>query len=107
MTVQQLPTQFVQMTLKPCPWCGKTPALNMYMGDDSWKWDISCSNWNCAFKPTGRNVVIRKSQRFDLQKILPKLELLCSYWNSGCVLPAYEKLNIPLDEWYKWKAKHA
>ena len=76
------------------------------MGDKSWQWTISCENTECSFRPKGRHVVIRKSQRFDLNKVLTKLEILCSYWNAWGILPPYEKLQIPLAEWYKWKEKN-
>ena len=91
--------------LNPCPWCKKTPLLWMPLEGDSWQWTISCGNSECTFKPKGRHVVVRKSQRYSLQKIATKLEILCSYWNSHNFDRPYERLQIPLEEWQKWLSK--
>ncbi len=84
--------------LKPCPWCHKTPDISMPLEEESWVWLIYCSNWDCPFKPKGRHVTIRKSQKKSLEKIYGKLCMLAAYWNSIIVhSEPYEKLEIPLD----------
>ena len=74
--------------------------------DDSWKWEVYCGNCECAFKPRGRYVIVRKSQRYDLDKMLTKLELLASYWNGHTKYAPYEKIQVNLDEWEKWIKKN-
>ncbi len=98
-----------EITLNPCPWCGKTPYLSMFLESltgGTWVWKIYCINYDCAFKPEGRHVAIRKSQRFDLDKIKEKLDRLCAFWNVCDKYKPYEKLEIPLDEWFKFVEKH-
>jgi hypothetical protein len=74
----------------------------MPLEGDSWQWEIACNNSECTFKPRGRHVVVRKKQRFSLEKIATKLEILASYWNSNNFERPYERLQIPLENWKKW-----
>ena len=99
MTIEQLA---LFADLNPCPWCRKTPELSMPLEGISWIWTVGCGNHECPFKPHGRHVVIRKSQRFSLEKIAQKLELLTSYWNSCNFHRPYERLQIPLDKWHEF-----
>lgn len=99
-----------EIILKPCPWCFKTPeaylSLEMETGG-TWVWSIFCANYECAYKPTGRKIAIRKGQRYDLKAMERKLNMIVSMWNAHeSPHPPYEKVRVPLDEWEKWIKKH-
>ena len=99
----------VNVTLKPCPWCGKTPVLDMPIDEreyESWRWSIYCGNYDCPFAPRGRHVTIRKSQKLSLVKIQVKLERLALFWNSldSSGYEAYETLHVVLDKFYEYCA---
>ena len=97
-----------EIVLNPCPWCGKTPFVGLGLEGETggtWVWEICCGNNDCSFKPKGRHVSVRKSQRFDLKKMKGKLDLLCEYWNVCDKYKPYEKLKIPLVEWGKFMKK--
>ena len=67
-----------EITLNPCPWCAVTPLVLLSLEEETggtWTWEISCGNYKCPFKPKGRHVAVRKSQRFNLKKMKGKLAL--------------------------------
>lgn len=99
-----------EIVLKPCPWCFKTPNLLLPLEPKSggtWTWHIECHNPHCAFKPKGRHVAVRKSQRYDLVKMKEKINLLANLWNAlEYVYAPYEALQIPLEEWINFVKKN-
>lgn len=111
---------FFEVTLIPCPWCNRTPAMRLdlhskdaeILADDcggTWVWCIECCDTDCPFHPKGRTVSIRKSQRFSLDKIKKKLDLLCCYWNAcshSTTHKPYEKTRIPLEKWIEFINKN-
>lgn len=92
----------VEVTLKPCPWCKKTPEIRMpiyecYEGE-GWRWEVECRSGECWVHPKGKHVTVRKSQKTDYMKIVGKLKDLALYWNSGNDYKAYEKKRIDLSK---------
>ncbi len=97
-----------QVILNPCPWCAVTPLVCLSLEGKTggtWVWEVSCNNYKCSFKPEGRHVAVRKSQRFSLKKMKGKLDLLCAYWNVCNKYKPYEKIEVSLDDWRKFIKK--
>lgn len=92
-----------EVSLKPCPWCHKTPEIDMPLENTSWCWKVECRNLECVYQPTGRYITIRKDQRYDLKQILAKLLTICDLWNAGSWdMKPFEKLLIPLEDLHKF-----
>ena len=89
----------VESPLKPCPWCRKTPKMNMTLGcdskpDETWVWKIFC---DCNVR-VETSVSLRKTAKTKVERLLMKLDDLFYKWNQMNPLPAYEKKVIDIRE---------
>ena len=100
-------TTEVELTIKPCPWCRKTPSLNAPVCYEkkaheeypqTWTWKIECINSDCLIKPFTPHVSVRKSSQYTLHRILIKLNELVRRWNANNPIIAYEKLLVKLNK---------
>lgn len=96
----------ISFPLKPCPWCKKTPQLQMPLDpkmergytrgwiekDETWIWKIYC---NCEVNIEAK-VSIRKTSKSNQFRLLTKLNALVDKWNAGNPEKAYEKKVIDL-----------
>lgn len=85
-----------EFPLCPCPWCRKTPHLELPIMEDTWVWDIRCDNYECPIKPRSPHVSIRKTGKGDPKKIREKLDTLVKRWNECNPIRAYEKKVVDL-----------
>jgi len=97
---------FVTVALKPCPWCKKTPYLNMpldqkssfYMNgnrhddEETWVWKIKCE---CRVASEAK-ISIRNTSKTNLDRFLDKVDELFDKWNDGNPMKAYEKKVLDL-----------
>lgn len=94
----------VEIILKPCPWCRKTPKtwLPLDNSDDplneTWLWYIYCDNRKCEMRPRSPHVSIRKTTKTSLPRIMAKIAHLANRWNEGNPCEAYEKLIVDLSK---------
>jgi hypothetical protein len=88
----------IELILKPCPWCKKTPDIWMPIEDDTWCWKIMCINTHCRIKPSTAHVSIRKSAKTNFWNFHDKLEKIVCGWNYGNEGKPYEKKLIDLEE---------
>lgn len=74
----------LELVLKQCPWCKKTPEIFMPIPDDAtWVWYIQCDSKDCCMKPKTHHVSIRKTSKKSFYEIYNKLEDLAHRWNHG------------------------
>ncbi len=96
--LKEKPT-IVHITLKPCPWCKKTPELDLPLDsgnlEGTWKWSIRCNN-ECPVNPISKHVSLRKTTKRDPYKITEKLNSLATKWNQGIEGTPYESLKLDL-----------
>lgn len=97
----------LQVNVRVCPYCQKAPFLDFPIIDETWTWKIHCGNSDCPYQPRGKYISIRKSQRFDTNKITIKLNLLCEKWNAGSNISSEQfiKINISLKKLNEWQQK--
>lgn len=93
----------IEVILKPCPWCKKTPELNLpidrEVGDQTtWRWVICCKNEICTMNPISPHTNIRKNQKKNSGMIRFKMDQLAKSWNFGNDCVAYEKKVVDLEE---------
>ena len=86
----------LELILKPCPWCKKTPELEMPIPDDTWCWNIQCRNPSCAVNPKSKHVSIRNTNKTQFFSFHGKVEKLVLGWNYGNLCKPYEKKVIDL-----------
>ena len=80
----------IEVVLKPCPWCRKTPDIWMPIEEGTWCWDIRCNYSGCRMKPRSPHVSIRKNTKKEFFLFHGKLENLSNIWNGGNPFPGYE-----------------
>jgi hypothetical protein len=92
----------IEVVLKPCPWCKKTPDLKLPIdadeADKTWCWTVICRTPGCGMKPESPHVNIRRGQKKQAGHIAFKLDALAVKWNNGNDYKAYEKKVIELEE---------
>ena len=88
----------LEVVLKPCPWCRKTPDIFMPIVEDTWCWEIQCNNQDCWMKPKTRHVAIRKTTKKEFIAFHAKIDRLAHIWNGGNPMKAYEMKVIDLEE---------
>jgi hypothetical protein len=96
----------LEVVLRPCPWCKKTPELIMPIGqagndERTWCWTIECRNPSCLMKPASPHVNLRKGQKKQAGQITFKLDRLRKTWNEGNPTIAYEKKIVDITELVK------
>lgn len=87
---------YIQVELRPCPWCRSTPDIYMPIYADTWLWTIQCRNPQCDMTPTSPHVSIRKRTKKEFILFYKKIELLAQKWNSGNPFQAFEMKVINL-----------
>lgn len=87
----------IEVVLKPCPWCRKTPDIWMPVEGVTWCWQIQCDNNECWMKPKTGHVSIRKTTKKDFFSFHGKVERLAHIWNGGNPFKAYEMKVIDLE----------
>lgn len=87
----------LEVVLKPCPWCKKTPDIWMPTGMETWQWIISCRNPQCGVKPSSPHVSIRKTTKKNFPALWLKVANLADSWNRGNPVRAIEKKVIDLE----------
>ena len=88
----------LEVVLKPCPWCRKTPDLFMPIAETTWVWTIRCINQNCCMKPVSPHISIRKTTKENFFAFHGKIEHLANTWNGGNPFPAFEMKLIDLEK---------
>lgn len=89
----------IGIKLKPCPWCGDRPEIMMPIcRDGTWLWDIRCINDTCKIKPKSPHVSIRKTTKYDFDKMLKKIDTLVSRWNIGLQETRFYPITIYFDK---------
>lgn len=88
----------IEVVLKPCPWCRKTPDIWMPIEEVTWCWHIRCVNKECHMKPQSPHVSIRKNAKCEFFSFHRKLELLAHTWNGGNPLPPFEIKVVDLSQ---------
>lgn len=88
----------LELVLKPCPWCRKTPDIWMPIEEDTWCWKIRCINPSCCMRPESPHVSIRKSVKKQFFDFHGKLEHLCHTWNGGNPFAPFELKTIDLSK---------
>lgn len=88
----------LEVVLKPCPWCKKTPDMQMPTWDDTWKWTIRCANTMCGVQPESKHVSVRNTSKTLLSRFVQKVDQLASNWNQGNDYKAFEKKVIDLSK---------
>ena len=89
---------FVEVPLKPCPWCKKTPQLKMPLDqkgaseDETWVWRVYCG---CNVSSEAK-MSIRNTSKTNLSRFLDKIDELFDKWNEGNPVKAYEKKILDL-----------
>lgn len=97
---------FVSFPLKPCPWCKKTPVLDMPLDQkmereydrewidkhETWVWKIFCNCWVSS----EAKVSIRKTSKTEPKRFMNKLNELVDKWNAHNPEKVYEKKMIDL-----------
>jgi hypothetical protein len=89
---------FVQVPLKPCPWCKKTPYLSMPLDQtgskeyETWVWKVYCE---CKVSSEAK-ISIRNTSKTNLSRFLDKVDELFNKWNEGNPIKAYEKKVLDL-----------
>lgn len=87
--------------LKPCPWCKKTPSMDMpldrkssngFTPDETWVWKIYCE---CRVNSEAK-VSIRNTNKTHLDRFLEKVDELFDKWNGTNDTRAYEKKVLDL-----------
>ena len=74
----------IELALKPCPWCKRTPDINMPIPDDqTWSWYIECRALNCAVRPRGPKINFRNTSKTDYIRFINKIEQMVEFWNTG------------------------
>ena len=86
----------LEVVLKPCPWCRKTPEIYMPIGDGTWCWDIRCANESCSMKPKTPYVSIRNTTKYMFDNFYEKLRYMANTWNGGNPFPPYDMKVIDL-----------
>lgn len=85
----------IEIPLKPCPWCKKTPELLMPIEDDETcktrMWHIECKNSQCDINPRSKYICIRNTKKKSVFHIIDKLKELENMWNTNNDTIAYEK----------------
>ncbi len=88
----------LEVILKPCTWCKKTPDIWMPIGEDTWVWEIRCGNPKCAVNPKSKHVSIRNTNKTQFLPFHGKVERLVCTWNYGNDCKPYEKKVINLEK---------
>ncbi len=89
----------LELILKPCPWCGLTPEIQMPIPDDkTWIWKIRCESACCSVNPEGKGMNFRNTSKTIWYLFLEKVERMIAMWNGHIVFPAHEKKVIDLKE---------
>lgn len=78
------------LSLRPCPWCKRTPRFSMYLNQITWTPTLRCEYHKCQVKPESQHVNIRKGQKYDPSAIRQKIIRLFNSWNTGNDYTAYE-----------------
>lgn len=89
-------TMKIEVVLKPCPWCKKTPDIWMPIEEATWCWEIRCINQHCEMRPKTPYVSIRKSNKENFILFHEKLCVLVHRWNHGLHTKPYEMKVIDL-----------
>lgn len=88
----------IEVVLKPCPWCDKTPELDLPYNCDTWLWKINCSNKECRIKPNSPYTPVRKTTKRNPEKMFQKLRWICTAWNKNNPRIAKEKKIVDLSK---------
>ncbi len=92
----------LEVVLKPCPWCKKTPELELPISDKgdgkTWCWAICCRNPECLMQPRSPHVNLRKAQKNDSYQVKFKMGKLADKWNTGNNTIAFEKKIVDITE---------
>lgn len=93
---------FVDIPLKPCPWCKKTPQLSMrygdYRQDETWLWYVGCMNEKCNVRPKSRHVCLRNTSKYLKERIFKKIFDMTDFWNKENPMKAYEAKRLNLED---------
>lgn len=87
----------IEIVLKPCPWCDKTPEVFFPTSGDTWCWYIYCGHKECSMTPKSHYVAIRKTSKYTPKAIIKKLTILANRWNKGNPRVAREMKVIDLN----------
>ena len=74
---------YLDVVLKPCPWCKETPEIYMPVSEDTWCWDIRCRHKSCDMRPTSPHVSLRNSTKTDYMRFFFRIQDLADRWNRG------------------------
>lgn len=87
----------LEVVLKPCPWCQKTPDIYMPIQEKTWCWRIRCMNLLCKMQPNSPHVAIRNTAKTTFVFFFEKLCILANKWNEGNPFKSYEMKIINLE----------
>ena len=74
----------VEVIIKPCPWCKKTPRLVVpYENEETWNCIIYCINKECKIQPSTNIVDIRNTSKTIWERFINKINFLVNNWNTG------------------------
>ena len=82
--------------LKICPWCRKTPTIDLNRRDHTWLVTIQCKNPLCNVKPVSRYVPVRKRAKVEYKRLFDKIALVQQYWNVDNPFRAIEGVEVDL-----------
>lgn len=88
----------LEVVLRPCPWCRKTPELWMPIPEKTWCWWVVCDNKDCHMKPRSPHVSIRNTTKKNFVSFYYKIERLAHTWNGGNPICPYEMKIIDLEK---------
>lgn len=97
----------VRVSLKPCPWCKKTPRIFLpydYEQDDTWQWTVRCNHNEKdheifhAWRKIEVSVSVRKDSKKYFWHAIHKIEDLVFAWNEGLDTVAYESIEVDLTD---------
>lgn len=89
----------IDVTLKPCPWCRKTPDIWMPIEkDETWCWKIKCRTECCTVNPETKHVSIRNKKKRDPKELVGFLAKLAGMWNCITVFNAFERKVVDISK---------
>lgn len=86
----------IEIILKPCPWCRKTPQISMPIDEETWCWHVMCTTKSCLMKPISPHISIRKTSKIYILRFKARMEQLAEIWNTNNPYSPYEKLIVDL-----------
>jgi hypothetical protein len=90
----------IELELKVCPWCKKTPHVDLPIdkSTETWQWKIHCANYMCKINPETKPASIRKTTKQSYTAMMGKLYTLHASWNHGNDMPVIEKKIVDLSK---------